>query len=120
MRPLHRDLAVAYYGSAQVQQVETVDPANTCREGLAWITGAAKAQHSKDFLALDTEQQVAMLDSVSDERADRQVQSPGTRLFDFLKAETIRGFYTSRTGLNELDFKGNAFYARSPGCNSKS
>lgn len=117
--PLYRDLAVAYYGPAQVKKLETADPANICREGLVWISDAAKDQHSKDFLALDTEQQVAMLDTISDARPDKQLQNPGTRLFDFLKAEIIRGFYTSRTGLKELDFKGNAFYARSPGCDSK-
>jgi hypothetical protein len=53
---------------------------------------------------------------VSDERADRQSENAGTRLFDFLKFEIIKGFYTSQVGLKELDYKGNAFYARSPGC----
>ncbi len=120
LHPLHRDLAVAYYSSAHVKQVETADPANTCREGLTWIIGTAQAEHSKEFLALEAEPQVAMLDAVSDERADKQLQNAGTRFFDFLKAETIKGFYTSRAGLKELDFKGNAFYARSPGCDSKS
>lgn len=119
IHPLYRDLAVAYYGSAKVRQLEVSDPASTCREGLAWITATAQAQHSKDFLALETEQQVSMLDSVSDERADKQLHNSGTRFFDFLKIETIKGFYTSRAGLKELEFKGNAFYARSPGCDSK-
>jgi hypothetical protein len=119
IHPLYRDLAVAYHGSAKVRQLEISDPANTCREGLAWINATAQAQHSREFLALETEQQVSMLDSVSDERADKKLHNSGTRLFDFLKTETAKGFYTSRAGLKELDFKGNAFYARSPGCNSK-
>jgi len=119
MHPLHRELAVAYYGTPQVDQAETSDPAKTCREGVAWITGAAHSQHSADFLSLDVGQQLAILDGVSDERADKQLQNSGTRFFDFLKSQTIRAFYTSRTGLKELDFKGNAFYARSPGCDSK-
>jgi len=37
-------------------------------------------------------------------------------LLDFLKSESIRGFYTSRVGLKELD-KGNSFYVKSSGCN---
>jgi hypothetical protein len=119
IHPLYRNLAVAYYGSAKVKQLEVSDPANTCREGLAWITATARAQHSMEFLALNTEQQISMLDSVSDERADKQLHTSGTRFFDFLKTETVKGFYTSRAGLKELDFKGNAFYARSPGCDSK-
>jgi hypothetical protein len=119
LNPLYRDLAVAFYGPARVQQVENWNRANTCREGLAWLASVAQTQHSKEFLALETEKQIALLDAVSDERADKETQNAGTRFFDFLKAEAIRGFYTSRTGLKELDFKGNAFYARSPGCNSK-
>jgi hypothetical protein len=31
----------------------------------------------------------------------------------------VRGFYTSQVGLKELDSKGNAFYARSLGCDNK-
>ena len=119
MHPPYRDLAVAYYGSARVKQLESSNPENTCREGLAWVSAAAKTKYSKDFLDLEVEQQVALLRAISDERADNQAQNPGTRLFDFLKSETIKGFYTSSTGLKELDFKGNAFYAQSPGCRSK-
>src|SRR6185312_3268909 len=117
--PLYRDLAVAHWGSARVKQAEEWDPANICREGLAWVAGATNAQYSKRFRDLETEQQLALLHTVSDERADKQLQNPGTRFFTFLKSETIRGFYTSQAGLKELDFKGNAFYARSPGCSSK-
>jgi hypothetical protein len=36
--------------------------------------------------------------------------------FKLLKAEIIRGFYTSQAGLKEVDYKGNGFYAKSPGC----
>lgn len=119
IRPPYRDLAVAYYGSARVKQLESSNPATTCRRGLAWVSAAAKAQYSKHFLDLEIEQQIALLRVISDERADKQAQNSGTRLFDFLKSETIKGFYTSSTGLKELDFKGNAFYAQSPGCRSK-
>ncbi len=117
--PLYRNLAVAYHGSVRVEETEKWNPENTCREGLAWIAGIAQAQHSKEFLALETEQQIALLDALSDQRIDKQIKNAGTQFFEFLKTETIKGFYTSRAGLKELDFKGNAFYARSPGCNSK-
>jgi hypothetical protein len=119
IHPLYRDLAVAFSGAARLQELENWNPEKTCHEGLTFLAGVAQTQHSKEFLALDTEQQIALLDSVSDERADKHTQNSGTRFFDFLKAETVKGFYTSRVGLKELDFKGNAFYARSPGCNSK-
>ncbi len=119
LEPLHRILAVAHFGSAQVTQLETANPENICREGLTWFSNAAHAYGSDQFLSLSDEQQIATLGSVSDERADKESQNPGTRLFTFLKAETIRGYYTSQAGLRELDFKGNGFYAKSPGCDLK-
>lgn len=117
--PLHHSLAVAFYGPARVQQLETWNPAAICREGLAWIADSAQKQHSERFLSLQAEQQIALLEAISDQRRDKQDQNAGSRFFDFLKGEVVRGFYTSRVGLKELDFRGNAFYARSPGCNSQ-
>lgn len=115
---LRRALRVAYLGADAVSKLENEDPAGICRGGLAWLADTAKAQHSRGFLDLDTQQQLAILDSVSDERPEKDVRNQGARLFEFLKTESVRGFYTSRAGLKELDFKGNAYYARSPGCNS--
>jgi len=117
--PLYRALATAYFGVAQNEPVAAATSARICREGLEWIFNAARAQHSKEFMSLDVEQQIAILHSIGDERPDKQREDSGTRFFAFLKPEIIRGFYTSRAGLKELDFKGNAFYARSPGCTSK-
>jgi len=108
--PLHRAVAVGYYGQASVQQLESYEPKRICEEGLAWL-----AQKS-DFLSASTDEQIAILDSISDARTNKQEENAGTRFFAFLKSEVIRGFYTSQTGLKELDFKGNGFYASSPGC----
>ena len=117
--PLYRALAIAYFGPARVTRLETDNPAKTCREGLRWITGMTHQRYSGEFLSLGVDQQIAMMDSISDQRTDKQREDAGTRFFAFVKAETIRGYYTSRAGLRELDFKGNAFYARSPGCVGK-
>lgn len=111
--PLHRALALAYYGGGQVDEFASQDDQGICREGLAWL------ETQGDFLSLDTERQLGILDSISDARSHKGVENAGTRFFAFIKAETIRGFYTSRTGLKELDYKGNGFYASSPGCKNQ-
>jgi hypothetical protein len=113
--PLHRALAIAYSGSSHVIETETSDPAAICRAGLEWLESAARREYGGAFVALDERRQVALLESIS----DKHTQNPGARLFALLKGEAIRGFYTSEAGLKELDFQGNAFYARSPGCTSK-
>ena len=68
------------------------------------------------FLALTEDEQIGMLKEVSDDRPDIATENAGTRLFKVIKAEAIRGFYTSRMGLKELDNRSNAFYAESPRC----
>lgn len=117
--PLYRALAVAYFGPGEERGRRT-DSAKACRDGLRWLRDEAHARYSREFLELTAEQQKAILHSASDERPNPRSENGGTRLFAFLKAETANGFYTSRTGLAELSFKGNAFYARSPGCQSQS
>jgi Gluconate 2-dehydrogenase subunit 3 len=114
--PAYRKVAAAYFGPSHEDHSTTGDPRKICREGFEWLSSAAGAKYAKNFLLLEQDQQIALLRSVSDERAHRQSENAGTRLFDFLKSEIIKGFYTSQVGLKELDYKGNAFYARSPGC----
>jgi hypothetical protein len=92
-----------------VHQIESYEPQRICSEGLAWLA------EKGDFISAGTDKQIAILDSISDARTDKQ-ENAGTRFFAFMKSEVIRGFYTSRAGLKELDYKGNGFYAASPGC----
>lgn len=112
-----RALAVAYFGSEEpVRGLETFAPERVCSEGLAWVGKESQRRFGNLFLDADPTAQMELVRAVSDVRPDKTVVHAGTRLFDFLKAESIRGFYTSRAGLKELDYKGNSFYAQSPGC----
>jgi hypothetical protein len=117
--PLHRAVAVAYFGAAHVIKTETFQPEVICREGLQWIDAPRKNEDGRGFLSLDESAQLSLLKAISDEQNEDMGANAGTRLFAYVKAEAIRGFYSSRTGLKELDFKGNAFYARSPGCSGR-
>lgn len=113
MAPEHRILAVHYYGAAAVEEVENNEAQKICREGLKWLT---EQSEGGDFLKLGDDQQIQLLRRISDDRADKAARNEGTRFFRLIKAGVVRGFYTSRLGLKELDYKGNAFYAESPGC----
>lgn len=116
LAPDHRALAIAHYGADAVSELETADPQQVCREGLRWLEEECGRRYGAGFLHLTSDQQLEMLKLVSEDRADRSARNAGTELFRLMKAEIIRGFYTSRPGLNELDYKGNAFYAECPGC----
>ena len=117
LSPEHRALAVAYFGSeAEVKQLDSFAPDQICRDGLAWLVQESQHRSGKSFLDSQPNAQSALVRDISDTRPDLSVENSGTRLFTFLKQECIRGFYTSQKGLEELDFKGNRFYAQSPGC----
>ena len=112
-----RALAAAYFGSEEpVRELETFEPERICREGLTWLEEESQRRFAKGFLDAGSTAQAELVQAMSDARPDTSVVNAGTRLFDFLKGECIRGFYTSRIGLKELDYKGSAFYAGSPGC----
>lgn len=113
----NRALAIAYFGSEEpVRELETYDSGQICREGLAWLEEESQGRFGKKFLDADVAGQTHLVQAIGDARSDKSVVNAGTRLFDFLKAECIRGFYTSRIGLKELDYKGNSFYGEPPGC----
>jgi len=111
-------LAKAYDGAPLLNRVKTTDPPKTYRDGLGWLDEESKRRHQRGFAELTEEQQTAILDHISDEHANKGAENDGKRFFRQIKNDIISGFYTSRTGLKEIDDKGNRFYAESPGCPS--
>lgn len=92
LTPAQRSLAVAYYGATSVQSLESDDPARVMREGLRSLVG------------------------VETDSALAEALQEGTPFYNLARRAAIDGYYTSREGLKDLDYKGNAFYAESPGC----
>lgn len=110
--PLHRALAVAYYGEASVVELETSDPQSAARDGMAALEERCRARQGRAFLELPASEQA----SVVRELSQAPQEGPLRRFHDLLRRETIRGYYTSRWGLKELDYKGNAYHVQCPGC----
>jgi hypothetical protein len=101
--PAYRTLAVHYYGVQSVQHLEEFDAQAVCREGLAWLERERKP--------LDE-----MLRTIADDRPEPRTENAGTRFFVYLKRRVAEGFYTSRSGLEELGRGNPDFHARPPGC----
>jgi hypothetical protein len=100
LSPTHRRLAADRTGEEAVRKLETDDPQATCKEGLT-------ALKSEGFATLDKMAQLSLLETLED--ADDPFVA-------WLKRQVLTGFYTSKEGLKELDYKGNSFYSISPGC----
>jgi hypothetical protein len=114
LSPANRTLAMHHYGAASVRKLEDFDAQKICREGLTWLD--AESHRAGGFLSLDGPSQAGLLKSVSDTRPEPRSENAGTHFFTYLKERVIDGFYTSRAGLDELGYRGNAFYASPPGC----
>ncbi len=99
LSPPHRTLAIHFYGAESVRKLEEFDAQTVVREGLAWLDAHPLSQAEFNKLL-----------------AGSKTESPVTRFFAYLKERVIHGFYTSRAGLDELGYRGNAFYATPPGC----
>ena len=116
LSPLNRTLAIHFYGAGAVRRLEEFDAQTIVRDGLAWLEATSRSKHGRGFNSTGPAERLAIVESIADNRADRGSQNPGTLFFTFLKERVITGFYTSRTGLDELGYRGNAFYASPPGC----
>jgi hypothetical protein len=110
-----RTMAVHYYGAEPVRKVEEFDAQSVSRDGLAWLDAESRRKYGHGFDSLENPEQVAIVESISDIRQSPGVNA-GTRFFAYLKERVIDGFYTSKAGLTELGYRGNAFYASPPGC----
>jgi hypothetical protein len=114
--PLHRLLAVAVNGEQSVRDLETADPQSVARSGLAALQDLSLQAHGQEFLQLTASQQIELVTS----SGTSQPGNPLRKFFEITRAQAVHGYYTSTAGLKELDYKGNAYYADSPGCEANS
>jgi hypothetical protein len=108
-------LAVAYFGEAHVVEVENDDPQSVAHAGLAALEQHSQSRLGRSFLKLSASEQAEIVREISQSPQD----TPLRRFYDLLRRETMRGYYTSRPGLTELDYQGNAYHVRCPGCEKK-
>src|SRR6185437_4817753 len=110
--PLHRALAVAYYGEAQGVELESGDPQAIARAGLGALEERAHEKLGRPFLQVSASEQYDVVREISQAPQETRLR----RFYDLLRREAIHGYYTSQAGLRELDYKGNAFHVQCPGC----
>ena len=103
------DAGVAEFIDFMAAHDRTLQP--IFRQGLAWINTASSPQ---TFIALATAQQTAVLERLAFKRNFQPEEKPGQEFFSVMRRYTVMGFYTTRLGLEALDYPGLRFYAESP------
>jgi gluconate 2-dehydrogenase gamma chain len=87
------------------------------RYGLSWIDTHARWLHNKAFRELAAEQQTDILEHLAYKDKHRPREEDGQAFFKLVREYTVMGFYTSRIGLEELDYPGlKMVYEEMPGC----
>ena len=81
------------------------------RQGLAWMDSAA-APHT--FATLPAADQTALLTRLAYKKDFRPDEAEGQQFFSTMRRYTVMGFYTTRIGLEALDYPGLRFYSTSP------
>lgn len=84
------------------------------RDGLQWLDHASSPAAA--FVRLTAREQKAILERLAYKRNHRQDEQAGQQFFSLFRTYTVMGFYTTRIGLESLDYPGLSFYATSPGC----
>ena len=84
------------------------------RDGLQWLDRADTS--AADFAGLTVLQQNALLERLAYKAKQQESEKAGQQFFLLVRKYTVMGFYTTRIGLESLEYPGLTFYATSPGC----
>lgn len=104
--PAFMDFMVSDYPSMQIPM----------RGGLAWLDHFARKRVQKTFLeATDAERKTLLDELAYPDRAD-PVLLPGVRFFNRFRDLTASGFWSSRMGVDDLQYTGNTFVQSWEGC----
>ena len=87
------------------------------RYGLTWLDAHAGRSHGDTFRALDAAQQEELLGRLAYKDRYRAGEEEGRAFFKLMREYTLMGFYTSKVGLEQLDYPGlHTYYRALPGC----
>ncbi len=77
------------------------------RGGLNWLDNQCRKRYSKPFAEMTRAQQIEMVDMIAYPKLAKPEMSQGVAFFNMMRNYTATGFYTSKMGIADLDYKGN-------------
>jgi hypothetical protein len=86
------------------------------RSGLAWLDAECAGRFDAPFRDCTDAQQTAMLDDIAWPRRARPEMQQGVRFFNSFRNFTASGFWSSKMGVEDLQYLGNRPSARWDGC----
>jgi hypothetical protein len=86
------------------------------RNGLAWLDAESGRRSGKRFVEGTEEQRRSLLDAVAWPARARPELSQGVDFFNQFRDLTASGFWSSRMGVADLQYRGNTVVAEWAGC----
>jgi gluconate 2-dehydrogenase gamma chain len=78
------------------------------RGGLRWLDVECLKQYNNAFADCTRQQQTALLDQIAYPAMAKPAMQPGVTFFNKMRELTAIGFFTSKMGIDDLGYKGNA------------
>jgi hypothetical protein len=86
------------------------------RGGLAWLDNESSERFGKTFVASTPQEQTAILDDIAWPKKAKPEMSQGVAFFNMFRDMTASGFWSSKMGVTDLDYRGNTFNPNWNGC----
>ena len=86
------------------------------RGGLAWLDHHSRKRHAKTFKDCDDAQRRAVLDEIAWPEVAVEEVSQGVAFFNSFRDLTASGFWSSKMGVDDLQYIGNTFVREWTGC----
>jgi len=86
------------------------------RGGLAWLDNESMERFNKSFKDCVEQQRRAILDDIAWPKRAKPEHSHGVAFFNMFRDLTASGFYSSKIGIADLDYRGNEFVTSWTGC----
>lgn len=86
------------------------------RGGLAWINTEARERFGQEFTAITEAQRKQILDDIAWPKKAKPEFSQGVAFFNRFRDLTASGFFSSKMGMEDLQYMGNEFVMEWKGC----
>jgi gluconate 2-dehydrogenase gamma chain len=86
------------------------------RGGLALVDRLAVSRFGKNVVAATGAQRIALLDEIAYTSNNDRTLRPAIAFFNSFRDLTATGFFTSKMGMADLQYRGNVFVAEWTGC----
>ena len=86
------------------------------RGGLAWLDAECQERSAETFLDATDGERAELLDAIAFPKRAKPEMSHGVAFFNMFRDLTASGFWTSKIGIVDLEYQGNAFVRTWTGC----